>query len=66
MCAKIRFTNYPTFCETYESIMVIHDKEPEILGILRSHSSAFWIVKTTFTFQEMFTSSVVDSDPPQN
>ncbi len=51
MWAKKRFTNYHTFCETYESIMVIQDEEPEILGILRGHSSAFWKAKPTFTFQ---------------
>jgi hypothetical protein len=50
MWAKMRFTNYPTFCETNESILLIHEKEPEILGILRGHSSAFWIEKTTLIF----------------
>jgi hypothetical protein len=30
--------------------MVIHDKESEILGILRGHSSAFWKAKTTLIF----------------
>jgi hypothetical protein len=44
----MRFTHYPTFCETYESIMVIHDREPEILGILRGHSSAFCKAKNHF------------------